>query len=197
MNQVLVNGIEKQVNANPEWSLERLINHLRERISTDSVLISSVLVDGIEITPSNEKELNGLKVSEVARIELITAHPRELAQETLQALRIFSDTLVKLCGRITQEQDAMILSRDFLRLVEGLQTLAETIRSVKRVLRIGVIEPVGFLEADLTSTLSDMLEAKTKKQTDFLKEIIQGDLTDNLTRWRDEGIPALIRVRDT
>jgi hypothetical protein len=67
----------------------------------------------------------------------------------------------------------------------------------KQILRVGVMPSVNLLEVDLHSVLKDLLEFHHRGQREFVVELMREHLPRNLREWRLQGIPELIRARDS
>jgi len=132
-----------------------------------------------------------------------------MAEETLQTMIIFTEQLAALseqCAPLASSplrspEDALALETEYLRLLDGLQTFSEALATVKTVLRIGLLNPVNLLEAELLSLLRDLFECqKAGSGTDserYRGELLLTHLPFHLRSWAREGIPAMIRARDS
>lgn len=209
MSYLSVNGLELNVPLNPEASFQELIHYLRKSLTSESVLISSVKVDGAEVSEPEEVKLAQTPISQLKRVEVLTRHPKELAQETLHDALEFVLVLEGFCIKAAESagkssgndgQEATG-KEDFFsylgRLVDGISYLSEAIIHVKKILKIGVFQVTDVLEADLISILKDLLQFQQKGEWDHLVELMQQHLLANLEEWRTKGIPALIRSRDS
>src|SRR5437868_2572261 len=99
MNHYLVNGIEKDL-AETVQNLSELIHQIRKAHTTETTLISSILVNGIEINEQEEHLIGNVPVSSLRSLEIFTAHPKEIAEETLQSLVEFTKHLEEMCERV-------------------------------------------------------------------------------------------------
>jgi len=195
MNTYAINGIQKDLASLQNQSLRELIHQIREAHSNESTLISSILVNGIEIDANDERLLGTLPVAQLRSLEIFTAHPREIAEETLQSLVEFTRHLERMCEETAK--DITLLPR----LADGITTFIDALENVKQILHVSLASSgtrsVQVLEADLASILRDMLEYRQKKEMGFLASILGDALSPNLALWRTEGLPALIRARDS
>jgi|GEM_PF-3369747 len=152
------------------------------------------LMDG-PILPAGADEDFG----DIQSVELVH-DPKSIAIETLYTLQLFLDNLIGLCGRILEEKQAgetAKLEASYERLLEGISTVMESILTARGVLRIGLHAKVNLLEADLLSILKDLLEASEQGNIEYRDELISTHLPQNLKEWREEGIPEMIRCRDS
>jgi hypothetical protein len=198
MNQILVNGKPIDYTASPELPMPALMERLRHDFNSDASVISSIRIDGAEIDEEREEAIGALRVADVDSIEIFTAHPRELAEETLQSLIEFSTYLESLSRNAGAKLESGHAPRhEFLRLIDGVQTFTEALLQAKQILHVGILEPVNILEADLTSILKDLVQFTEGGQRDYVIDLLKNHLPLNLGEWRTQGIPTLIRARDS
>lgn len=197
MSLYSVNGIELEIPVPEESTFGTLIQFLQNNYVSEKTLIASVRVNGNEINTSDEKELSTVPISELKTIEVFTAHPHEIAQDTLQNLLEYTFFLEKLSIETAAEIRKPKFYTLLTQLVDGISTFTEAIRTVKRVLRIGMLQSINVLEVDLTSILRDLLSGQENSQFDHVAELLQQHLPVNLRQWREEGLPVLIRARDS
>lgn len=199
MNHLLqVNGRPVNYATSPEQPLQELMVRLRHDFNSDATVISSIRIDGNEMDEATENAIGNLKVADIRSIEIFTAHPRELAEETLQSLLEFTGHLEGL----SQNAGAMLQEgrppkHEFARLLDGLDTFSEALLQAKQILRVGQLDPINILEADLASILKDLVHFTEKQQLDYVIDLLTIHLPKNLSEWRNQGIPALIRSRDS
>ncbi len=197
MTDFKINGMEREAPVALDENFEVLIQFVHENLVSETSLISSVKVNGVEISDSDEKALSSVPLSEIDSVEIDFAHPREVAEETLQTLKLFTDQLISLSQRIAGDLGSKQADQEFQNLIDGIQTFSDTIVHVRRILRIGLLGTVNVLEADLVSILKDLLQTHHSKDLTYRTALLHEHLPTNLTQWRDEGIPAMIRSRDS
>jgi hypothetical protein len=197
MKHILINGVEVDVpieNSN----LHELIQKIRNDFSNESSLISSIRINGIEIDAQDETVIGRVPVTELKSIEVFTAHPREIAEETLQSLIEFASHLEALCKSAASLLLQTPPKTDQLpKLADGITTFIDALANVKTILHVGAMNKVQVLEADLLSILKDMLDFQRKSEFHFVGSVVKDALVPNLEQWRTDGIPALIRLRDS
>jgi hypothetical protein len=101
-----VNGIEMSLPVHPDTVFRELIDVLKKMLTTDRSMISSIHVDGKQVTTDLEATLASVPVSSLDSVEIFTLHPREIADETLQTLLkhlIFLESLSKKCGSLAAQ----------------------------------------------------------------------------------------------
>lgn len=198
MNLFSINGMQCPVPVAHDESFERLMAHLHRSLTGESSLIASIRVNGIEIGPVEEADLATKPLSALESIEVTCRHPREIAEETLQALRALLPSLAELSrGAASQLQAGGKAQTEIRRLVDGLETLADAVTSSRTILRLGKLARLDALENDLLLILQDLLEAQ--RSGDFVQraELLRDRLPANLEDWERTGIPEMIRSRDS
>ncbi len=110
--------------------------------------------------------------------------PRAVAAEALETLHPFLDRLTRL------SLDAMA-SGNWKDLMDGIATFTDALMSIKNLLKLGRIQKIAVLEADLLSIMQDILDAREKKDQQYLTELLEIHLPECLGRWKSEGIEIL------
>ncbi|MGE0615145.1 MAG: hypothetical protein AB7P04_05865 [Bacteriovoracia bacterium] len=201
MKDFIVNGRKEDsgwVGASGAPSIQNLgeyVQQIYRKYSNEHELVASVLVDGIELTDANEKQLAGLNLQQINSIEVLTSTPQQVASETLTVLMDFMDHLIRLSQSLSQEIGNADFHARFNGLANGLETTVQTFATVKTVSRAGLDQSINLLEADLHSILKDLLAFYEQKQNDFLRDLLANHLPTNLQEWKDQGIPALIKAQ--
>lgn len=197
MTHLLVNGVETRIPLAEGESLDKLIGFLRTSLITETNWISSIQADGREIGGRDEREFTEVKLADIARLEVLTIHPRELAQETLQMLVEFTHHLETLALRVSADLHQGVAAPDLQKLLDGIHVFTDSLVEAKRAMRIGLFPKTDLLETELLSLLKDILEALQKAETSYVAQLIGIEMVDNVRAWRDTGLPALIRSRDS
>jgi hypothetical protein len=197
---LIVNGSAMELPLEIESSLGELLLFLRDSYTTDSCCISSIRIDGEEISEATEKALAPLPITELQSIEILTSHPRELVQETLRGMVDFCEPLldraIAAAEAFRQEGHP---SRELASLIDGIGVFTEALNGAKQILRIGpgAIPRLDLLEADLTSIMKDILHFYEEGQIAYVSELLGDHLVRNIREWKAEGLQELIRSRDS
>jgi hypothetical protein len=198
-NHLVINGIPKNIDTNQ--SLRDLLTYLRKNLCNDAAVISCIRIDGRELTEMEEEKLQAETLDHLGDIEVFTAHPHELAQETLQSLLPFTlalDALSKgIAEQIRNPRMGVNLDVQYQRLLGGLDDFIEAIKGTKQIMRLYSDSRIALLEADLASVLTDILEARKNRNVPYLADLLGEHLPFSLQEWRENGIPTLMRARDS
>lgn len=223
MKSLSINGVVKSSSLNENNSLHHLLDDLRQTYVSESNVITMIRIDGKDLDESGEKEFSEVPLSAFDAIEVFTMHPREIAEQTLQHLLEFTYHLERYCQNAAEAVTHYHLNNkddkktktfsEITALVDGVSTFIDSLFYVKRILRIGLNEHdiarfnasptqsimglLALLETDLLEILKETLEFLQKDELLNVAEMLQGHLSSNIIEWREKGIPAIIRSRDT
>jgi len=197
MNMFTVNGQTRALPAERIHSFQDLIDYLRNAYINETSIISGIRINGVEINTTEEEAMALMSIADIETVEVSTTHPKEAAEETLQSLIEFARVLANLSFQAGLELDQPEGAASFARLVDGIKTMMDAIHHCKQILRIAMLQPVAVLEADILSILRDVLEAQESGNRVYLEQLLREHLPTNLEGWQRDGIPALIRARDS
>jgi hypothetical protein len=198
MQHFTINGVERTPLAAQTESFHELIAKVQDQLTGDHSLISSIRVNGIEIGEHEEKALAEVRLSDLESVEITLAHPREMAEETLQTLILFSGKLSDLSLQAADELEATpVNNASYHRLIDGIKVFVETVDAVKSILRVGILPPINVLEVDLVSVMKDLLQAVQSGDAAYRSDLLRTHIPGNLNDWATQGIPTLIRSRDS
>jgi len=167
--------------------------------------MSSHSIKNIEVDKSETQEPVTGQLSQSGAVEPNPLHAREIAERTLHdALEylVYLEALSRECGNSILPVNVINrfdteFNQLFVNLIDAISTFTEALTCVKQILRIGILQPVNILEADLLSILKDILSGKQNEEKSYLKDLLTIHLPKNLEQWRTTGIPAIIRSRDS
>ncbi len=198
MRSFSVNGIEKDIPLDAPKTLPEFMDFVKKNFTSDSEMISSVKIDGLELNERSEAELAETPIEALEALEITTTHPREFVQDTLQTLIAFTHQLE---GKSRAAGEAALSSSrgraELASLVEGITTFTDALTGIKRILRIGFYQPIAVLEADLYSILKDLADFQAGEHWEFVADLLTEHLPTNFVDWRESGLPALMRARDS
>src|SRR4051812_22693236 len=115
----------------------------------------------------------------------------QMAMETLLTLKDYAEILEKLSLETSELLGKFGFQERFLKLIEGIETFAESIVQVKTVLNIRIQDNVVVLESDLTAILKTLLKSQENGNLEDQKDLLKTRLPTNLRDWRTMGIFAL------
>ena len=122
---------------------------------------------------------------------------RELVEDSLQTLKLFLDRLADLSLSAADQVGSDPGEGDYRKLIDGIEILSDTVTQVKALLQLGPMPAITLLEADLLSILRELMAAAERRDHPYRIVLLRQQLPRNLEQWALEGIPALIRSRDS
>lgn len=78
MSDYSVNGQNHALPISEDASLQELIEYVRRQWTSENSLVTSIRINGTDLSSSEELQLGDVPVHLVDRIEVFTAHPREI-----------------------------------------------------------------------------------------------------------------------
>lgn len=195
ISQIKVNGSQITLPEIEGLSFSQVIEYVETSLLSDQSMIASIKIDGIELTDDERSEISEIPLSNLGELEVFTAHPREIADETLQSLIPFTEGLAELGRKLGG--DPILNETEFRRLLDGIELMTEAVSTVKRAMYVESLPELSALEEDLALNLSKLFEARTAKNKIATAEILRGPLAENVAKWASTGIPALMTCRDS
>lgn len=193
---VFVNGVPQHIQLEQQATFRDVLDVLYQTFRSDDALISSLKVDGIELSDQDENAMGALPVNEIKSIEIVTTHPNQFIEETLQTLRIYAERLKDQCFETADAVEVQDMDRSMVNLLDGLQVMVDTLSHVKQILKLASDPKINLLETDLLSTLQDLLEARQRGEVEYVRTVIRTHLVECVQEWVDDGIPTLLKARD-
>jgi len=189
---VRINGQEKEIAAEASTSFHDFMTTVAQAVGQDGHVISSLRVDGREISEAEEQNLKNSPVNGMGAIEVMTASPADLAYETLDTLSQYVDRLVASIERAAlhfKQKNYVAADTYFVKSIDGLDLFVQTIGGVKLALRVGLEPKIALAEASLVSIMNDLLDAKRQNNYVYIAELLEKDLVENLREWKDVAFP--------
>ena len=194
MNEIRINGENKELVWDKEAAIKNIVDEITRGFVGTQQVISEIQIDGQLVTEENEAALLALPVEKIAMIEILTSTPRDLAYETLDTLERYIDRLcssIERAGIHYAEKNLVAGDAYFLKSIDGLDLFIQTIGGVKAALRVGAEQTVMLAEADLMSTMHDLVEAKQQNNYVFMSQLLQNEFIENLNHWKTVVFPFL------
>lgn len=196
---VKINGVEQAI-PGEETMFEDFIKGLNQSLGAERRVISSIRIDGKEISETDEARLNAMRMNEVGSVEVETANPADLAYQTLSTLETYLDRLITSIEKSAQSyRSKNLVAGDafFAKAIDGLDLFVQTIGGVKLALRIGLNPQLALAEADLISVMNDLLDAKRQNNYVFMAELLEKELVDNLKEWKTKIFPLIRTLKSS
>lgn len=192
-NKICLNGTELELDK-ANATVGSVLDQIAGGFKGTQNVISEIRIDGNIIGESDEAQLRALPVEKAGMVEIFTSTPQELAWQTLDTLEQYID---RLCSSIERsaihygEKNLVAGDAYFLKSIEGLELFIQTIGGIKAALKVGSQTEVMLAEADLMSTMQDLVSAKQQNNHVFMAELLSKDLLENLSDWKNKVFPFL------
>lgn len=196
MNMFYLDGKDTHVTLEPKKSFGEFLKVIRTQYDSPTSIIHGITVDGLEVGPEDEHLLNDVPLEHLNKIEVFTAHPREIAIETLQILGSYLQGIQAKCMSLAKIDAAVEFEAALMSVIENLCVFSDSVFQIKTVLNRHSLSEILILEADLHSILVDIKQMQELSQTNEIKNLSCSDLVKNLEQWRLTGIPAIIKSTD-
>lgn len=193
MKTIRINGVERNFDEGGVL-FQDFISGLNNNLNGEKKVISSIRIDGQEITEEDEKKYSQTSIDQLGNIEIEVSSPYELAFETLNTLEQYVDRLIASINRaalLYKEKNLITADAYFVKSIDGLDLFVQTIGGIKLALRLGLNSKVGLIEAELVSIMNDLLDAKRQNNYVFLADLLEKDLIQNLGEWKTTVFPIL------
>jgi len=198
MIRVTVDGIGRDLPLGPDASLEDAIGFIHKAAANGNRIVRSIRVDGADLDDRGDAAMEKQPLSSFLALDVTTALARELAEETLRDLDAFTRHLEGLSRAAAGSLHAGPAPKaDFNRFLDGIDMFSEAVLTVRDVLRAPRVPDADLLQVDLLSILQDLLSSIRKGESAYCAELLSVHIPENLLQWREKGIPALVRCRDS
>jgi hypothetical protein len=193
MKNFMING-EPQNFATDAVDFGEFIQHINRDYCQKKKVISSIKIDGKELTESDESFLEKMPLSSIDTIEVDIANPADLTGSALDTLTLYVDRLIETLQKSAKsysEKNLIAGDHFFAKSVDSLDLFIQTVSAIKVSVGIKLNTKVAIAEASLVSTVNDLLTAKRQNNLVFLAELLEKDLVENLNEWKFEVFPIL------
>ncbi|WP_417337103.1 hypothetical protein [Halobacteriovorax marinus] len=204
MVSVTVNNktIEKpEQNAN----VNDLMNFVLNEVLHDDEVITSIDIDGRELSYEEEQSSLAMPVSNYKDINFSTTSSYELAFDALNDCSTYIETIIAKIAQYTElqndnkQEQANMMFGEVIEIMDlYVQLMAKIYKTVRKRHQEQLRHTNTFqtLEIHLLSIMKAMIPAKEKNDIIMLNDLLEYELIDNLTQWKIKAIPELKKLRD-
>jgi hypothetical protein len=194
--QIHINGNRYDIPCSEDTSLSEAIRYVENKMLNNQILVTSIRVDGVELTERERNELAEIPIRALGDLEILTASPREIADDTIQSLIPYVASLSELSRTIVDSEKGIYNEEMFRKLLDGLELMADAVNTVKRALKVGPIDEISEAEDELALQLSLILDARRSNDIQTAQKLMTNDLPRVLNHWSEVALPALASYRD-
>lgn len=189
---IQINGAKVDVTVENGQTFGEFIDSVNEQISKENLVITRFAIDGKEFNQTEQDAIMNETIENIGPIEFFTSSPADLAYETLNTLEQYIDRLVASIDRAAlhyREMNIMAAESYLVKAIDGLDLFVQTISGVKMALKVGLNQKVAIAEAELISTMSEILNAKKQNNYVLLADLLNKDLISNMNEWKQVVFP--------
>ena len=177
---------------------------LSEVLHEDEV-ITSVDINGKQLSYEEEQEVLAVPVDSYQDVNFTTTSSYELAFEALNDCSSYIETIISKIEFLTELQNENKMNEAnivFGEVIEIMDLFVQLMSRIYKTVRKRHTEQLQAtttfqnLEIHLLSIMKALLPAKEKNDIIMLNDLLEYELTDNLTQWKIKAIPELKKLRD-
>ena len=199
VNNKVVEGTGKSI------SINDVMEFVLSEVLHEDEVITSVDVNGKQLSYEEEQEILGVPVTQYNDINFTTTSSYELAFDALSDCTSYIETIITKIELLTEYQnenkmnEANVLFGEVIEImdlfVQLMSRIYKTIRK-RHTEQLQATATFQNLEIHLLSIMKALLPAKEKNDIIMLNDLLEYELTDNLTQWKIKAIPELKKLRD-
>lgn len=202
MTELRING--RKISKDSSMLFKDFMSVLTKDLASRSQVVSTLKINGEYIDEIKENNLAMYTLEQLGQIDIITADQIELAFEALHTARAYIRKIIPHCKKLGEKYlkgNTTDTEKEFLELVDALDSLTSLILSAQSVLRgkyRGVHtndSSLRIAQVRLVSAIEELLPAKKQGDAKMLADVIGVELPDALLEMCDYGIPVLQRLK--
>ncbi|WP_127715307.1 hypothetical protein [Halobacteriovorax sp. HLS] len=204
MTSVTVNN-KLVKNSDKNFSVNDVMEFVLNEILHSDEVITSVDINGKQLSYEEEQEIMSESAQQYNDINFTTTSSYELAFDALADCSSYIDTIIKKIEMLTEYQnenkmnEANVLFGEVIEImdlfVQLMSRIYKTIRK-RHTQHLQTSTTFQNLEIHLLSIMKALVPAKEKNDIIMLNDLLEYELTDNLTQWKIKAIPELKKLRD-
>jgi hypothetical protein len=186
-------------------TVNEVMNSLLSGIIKDSEVITSISINGKELSEAEEGECLPNVVGGFNEIDFTVKSSVELAFEALDSCSSYIDVVVTKIKELNKLYSAGEYDRAnylFAEVIEIMDLFVQLMSKIHSTLRLSLkdkfikTKTLQNLEIHLLSVLKGLVPAKEKNDVIMLCDLLEYELIDNLTQWKIKAIPELKRFKE-
>jgi len=195
MPNVMINNSHCPIYTENLRTIGELIPKLKDEYLAKGQFLTQILIDDKTMSPGMDKSLMSFEISECKSINFKTQNKSSIAQDTLDYLPDFIDSLtvdVRSClaqGSIAESSLYKVIEKldIFIQLMTHIHQTLNVDSNSK--LEIGLT--IKELEVHLLFIVKAINSAYKKEDTIILEDLLEHELIDNLTQWKIQALPKI------
>jgi hypothetical protein len=184
-------------------SLEDLANNLLSKHIPPNDVITKITADDLALLIDEDNSLLDNRIDQYQSIDFSTKSSLELVIESLDQCNQYIDVIVDSIHDVFDCYQSNKISRANQRLVDVIDTIqmfttlvSNITKSMKGQHKVDedAYQPIIELELTMLATLKALIPAQESRDIIMLCDLIEYELVDNLTQWKEIGIPLLQKM---
>ncbi|MBT3234978.1 MAG: hypothetical protein HN353_03410 [Bdellovibrionales bacterium] len=187
-------------------SLEDLANDLLSTYIPIDDVITKITADQVPLPIDEDNSLLDGHINQYQSIDFSTKPSMELINDSLEQCEQYIDVIIDSIhdvfnsyqsNKVTQANQRLINVIDTIQMFTTLVT--NITRSLKEQQKIegDTYQPIVELELAMLATLKALVPAQESRDIIMLCDLIEYELVDNLTQWKEIGIPLIQKMTMT
>ncbi|MBP5297368.1 MAG: hypothetical protein J6Y94_08580 [Bacteriovoracaceae bacterium] len=179
----------------PQMSINEIINDVINEATEKKHIITGIKLDGQELKAGDDN----LCLKENQKLEFTTQSALEISREALNACGHYIDVIIAKIHRISKLYSQNKLpqaNQSFADLIETIELFIQLVSKLKHTLK--KYRPESYkkldhpeIELHTLAILKALVPAKEKEDIIMLSDLLEYELVDNLTMWKNIRLPQL------
>ena len=179
----------------PQMRINEIINDVINEATEKRHIITAIKLDGHELQESG----GNVRLQEHQKLEFTTQSALEISREALNACGHYIDVIIAKIHRISQlysQNKLALANQNFADLIETIGLFVQLVSKLKHTLK--KYRPASYakltqpeIELHTLAILKALGPAKEKEDIIMLSDLLEYELVDNLTMWKNIRLPQL------
>jgi hypothetical protein len=177
-------------------TIGELIPKLKEEFLEKGQILLSIQVDNKNFKPGSDEFLSNFDIADCEKINFKTQEKKSIAQETLDYLPEFLESLIAEINDCALEAS----TNKLYRIIEKVDIFVQLMSNIHKALninsehRLDMGYTIKELEVHLLFVIKAINTAFKKEDQIMLQDLLEYELIDNLTQWKIQALPKIKRL---
>lgn len=194
-----------QTSFEEDKTFKDLMNYILSDIAKEKEVITNIKINNQELSIEEEKNILLNPIKNYNMIDFTLKSSVELAFEALDSCLAFLDLgleKIKELSSLYQQNKIDRANSLFAEVIEIMDTFVQLMSKINITLKRnsgkGFVksDTVQKLEIHLLGVLKALIPAKEKEDIIMLCDLLEYELTDNITQWKLSAIPELKKLKE-
>lgn len=196
MPSIMIDQNLCQIHTGNIRTIGELIPKLKEEFLQKGQILLSIQVDNKNFKPGSDDLLSSFDLTECEKINFKTQEKKSIAQETLDYLPEFLESLIVEINECTLAAS----TNKLYRIIEKVDIFIQLMTNIHKTLNINSEHRLEMgltikeLEIHLLFIIKAVNTAFKKDDQIMLQDLLEYELIDNLTQWKIQAIPKIKKL---